>query len=361
VYEELLANDDFEIAREFFESRGMLNLLGEDRESCEATLDMILKGWVGLKITDAGKMLSHIMRGIRLAFSCGAGLKVSLTSSGEYGGFILYGGSFRVIVSGKEYTPQPFATVQAAYEHANPHDGALKELYEMIQFPTDIERVSQKTKATSMFNVGEDLRKYSFSDDNREKIVNCAKLLSFPRDKYLPVNSPSIVKVFGAIAGTSGDSEIPLHYSALLEKSRTRRLLSGFGAMGPSFRVEGGRVMDLTGNFAINVKTKTGKMEVSIVKMFCQVVPLEKCWSDFEEMVAKKNVMTPAGTQMASRVSSRSTIREFEGPQGAEILASIRRACQISVAGVASTSGTKRKADDDAGGAAKKGKISLGF
>lgn len=295
-----------------------------------------------------GKELSHVLHGIMMAFDGGAGMKIILAPTGVYGGFILYGGYFKVCVGNITYVPQTFAEVQASFEIANPHAKALDDFLKMVTTCDDpMVRGTERAKITRMFHLGELVRRLGYNANDKNKMLDKAKLLSFPSDVYFPIQAQYISRVFNTIASGVGDELLPLHCSAVLEQDRSKRLLSAFGTMGPSFLIAGGRTMELTGNFSYKTKTGKGAVEVNVTRMFASVVPMVQCWKDFETMISEKHVITPAGTPLAHRASARSTIREFEGNLGTEVLASLRKVCQVAVSSTPTVGAQKRKRDDE--------------
>jgi hypothetical protein len=117
--------------------------------------------------------------------------------------------------------------------------------------------------------------------------------------------------------------------------------------------------MPLSGNFTISQKLKKGgSKEVPVVSMFCVLKAWEKACEDFDLVVQSKDILSPAGTTLAGRASSRSLIRSFEGDQGRAVLSSLRKVCGVTVTEEVKTG--KRKATDDGDGpSGKRVKVSL--
>jgi hypothetical protein len=351
-YCEDLVKDDHQTIPEML-SRQLFRLLAEDETNAHATLQALVAGWDMLKITSWGKELSHMFTGLRLAFETGAAYRATVSSEGYYSGFILSGGYFSVSRGGTVFSAQAFASLQTAWDAASPHASSLVAIYDDITFPDDMARNSARVDATCMYDVGLALRTHGYNSVNLVRIKSHLSNLAFARDRYLQLNAGNLTTVLNCISSGKGEEDVPLHHVAVFSTNRTHRLLSAFGPVAPSFRVEGGRLMPLTGDFTISQKTKQGQVKkAQVVSMFTVLKGWEKACEDFDLVVSSKDILSPAGTTLAGRASSRSLIRSFDGDQGKAVLASLRKVC-----GVMMTEGSgslKRKAEDDGRGEAQK-------
>lgn len=355
-----LARDDDSIVirtleRYFFEMLGSTSAVAMDR------MNTIRADWGCLKATRWGDELAHLYAGIDLCFQTGTALDIIPTARTRYGGFILYGGSFTLQRHDVEYGPVSYTDLQTAFESASPHDAALLELYGMIHFPDDITRVGAHAAARRIGDVARDLRRYGFDMMEREKIKQLAGQIEFGVDTSLPLNGPEVARVIAAIKDTSKpETDFPLHRLAILEPDRAKRLLSAFGAYGPSFKIPGGRKLSLETESFKYIRKAVGpakkKVEQTTTRIFCQVVPWEQACKDLADVISEKSIWSPVGTPISARASTRSMLREFEGVAGANVVAALKSLSGVSISGEPSTAGGKRKAEDEAGGSAKRTK-----
>lgn len=349
-YVESLSRDDFETVPSVLQ--GPLNgLFGSDHIENGAALNALLPAWRELAITEWGWELSHIYTGIRLALQTGAGIRTFVTPHGTYAGFILTGSLFSVFVDGKCIRPQPFNTLQADFQVATPHTAALTALFDKISFPSDIERGRDMALVTSMYDVGVLLRKYGYNTNDREGMARNAAKLTFPKDRYLPINGTNVARVFSVMHTGIGESEIPLHHLALFKVNRSHRLLSAFGVGCPSFMIEGGRKIPLTGDFAFkkNMKVAGGKRaEVKVNTMYAALKDLDSACDDLDMMLKEKHVLTFAGTPSAAKVSARAMVREFDGVHGTDVLAALRQLVGVSVLNTPDPSSSKKRKAEEA-------------
>jgi hypothetical protein len=86
--------------------------------------------------------------------------------------------------------------------------------------------------------------------------------------------------------------------------------------------------------------------------MFCVLKSWEKACEDFDLVVSSKDILSPAGTTLAGRASSRSLIRSFDGDNGKMVLAVLRKVCGVVI--TEESMSKKRKAEDDGRSDAKK-------
>jgi len=323
-------------------------LLNTSMEACRESAKSMVSAWDDFKDTPWGKELAHMYTGIRLAVESASGIRIMVTPQNVYQGFILLGVGFTLSIGDRFFPVITFTDLQATYTSATPHDAALTQILSLVNFDDDMQRQKVKKELTCLYDLGKGIREKGYSINDREKIAKLAQDVTFVSDRYLPITGDNIAKVFNTMNESFGEERFPLHHLALFENDRKRRLLSAFGATAPSFLIAGGRKMELSGNFSFNRVTKKGKSEVKVTRMHCVVVPLEKAFTDLDLMILHKHVVSPVGTPFASRASSRSLIREFDGTIGIEVLAALRKVTGTTVSNVPSTSNEKRKADEEA-------------
>jgi hypothetical protein len=362
-FEENLAKDDSTTIPSLF-GNVLFNLLGDDAAEAQAAYQILCSGWKVLKITMWGKLLTHAYTGVRLALETGAAIRIITQANGTYGGFLLSGAYFQVLVGDRLVDAQTFGTLQSDFESATPHINSLKKLFELIKFPSDMERVDARDKMTSLYSVSAVARSAGYDVSDRETMLRLARDLIFPQDRFLPINPSNVAKILTCMATGSGEELLPMHPQAFLTTDRNHRILSAFGALGPSFVFDGGRKMDLGGtsfSFKKMMKVKGKQMEVQVSSMYVVTKPWEKACNDLDKVLAEKAVWTIAGTTRAAQASSKSMQREFDGQNGVQVLAALRAAARVVVSSDPSASNEKkRKAEEQASaGVAKKVKQSF--
>jgi hypothetical protein len=341
------------------------NLLGDTAEIAQASLVMIKAGWGVLKDTLWGNELAHLYSGIQISFETGGMMDVLATPHNIYSGYVITGGGFTLYKGEKKYSPVPFAELQSQFAKASPHASSLKTFYDLLNFSDDIDRQRQQNSARSTYDVGQDAREQGYNVMDIDKLRNAAKGFAFAGDQYLGITSFNVARVLNAISGNGeGEEKFPLHHLAILETDRMKRLMSSFGATAPSFLVPNGRSMPLEGSFAFKQGTGKNTVVKTTTRMFCVVVDWADACIAMSEVLAKKHVFSPIGTPLASRASSSSTLREFDGNNGASVLAALRSLAGVTVTGSSSGAG-KRKIDgeeeEDDGPTSKKAKLDSVF
>lgn len=346
---ELARDDDSTVPN--IVSGPLRGLFGSDAESAGAAVAHICKVWKDISITQWGWELTHLYTGIELSLQTGAAIRTFTTPHNVYAGFILCGSYFNVFVRGKNYEPQSFAVLQKDFGTASPHTASLTALLEKINFPTDIERQGALAACSSLYDVGVLIRKHGYNINDREEMARNASRINFPKDVYLQLNPGTVARVFNAMASGLGESDIPLHHLALFKTNRSHRLLSAFGVGCPSFMIEGGRKIELTGTFSYKKVAKTQgnkKVDVTVNTIHLAVKDFERACDDFDRMVQEKYVLTLAGTPGAAKVSARAMMREYESNGATEVIAAIRAAAGVVVAAdPSSTNAKKRKAEEE--------------
>jgi hypothetical protein len=340
--------------------RYFFHALGSDLLVAKTVLSNIKVALGVLKQTMWGDELAHMYSCIRLCLETGAAAKVMTTSANVYQGFFLYGGSFQILHLNDLYESSTYEDIQIAFESASPHHAALTNIMEKVNFADDLERQNIFPTITNVYSLAKIIREKGYNANDEQSIRQNAVNLIFPNDNYLPITANNISRVFLAMT-TSGDEEarFPVHPLAVLEKDKKKRLLSAFGAHAPTFLVPGGRSMSLTSKeFTYKVKEGKSKVDKTVTKMYCQVVPLEKAQKDLDTVLTSKTVHSLIGTNLARRASTVSLTREFEGTSGTQVLAALRSVVGVSVG---TGAGVKRKAEDDLNDESRKKRVDAMF
>jgi hypothetical protein len=349
-YELGLARDDHHTIPKVLESY-FFNILGGTAIEAQMMLHFLCEGWKELKMTRWGHELAHAFTGIRLAFETGAGIRVLVGPTGHYGGFFLTGGCFQVLCGNKLRHSQTFATLQSEFASTSQHSSALTSLFSMLTFPSDIERASAMSGCTSMTQVSRVIRTQGYNINDRERMAKYLTYIQFPADVFLSANATNVARVLKVIANGIGEESLPMHHLAVLDTVLAHRCLSAFGAGIPSFIFEGGRRMELSGQFSFKQKTKIrGKpVEVLVNTMYACIKPYKQACDDFDRVLSEKAVYTLAGTSRGGNASTKSLQREYDGIHGTEILSALRSVAKVVVsADATSANEKKRKAEEQA-------------
>lgn len=318
--------------------------LGANRLECAHALRIIQEALPQFHMTEAGKELTHMAVGITLALDSGAQISFVSGAQGSYGGFILSGHRFSVSMRNNVFLPQSFEDLQNQYQNASPHDYALTRVFEYIHFADDMERQAARQSATSLYHVSKHIREKGYNANDREHMENHLKNVTFIGDRYLPITSDNLARVLTTMHESFGEENLPVHHLAVFETSRDRRLWSAFGAFAPSFVIEGGRKMELGGEFTFERMESGGKKTVQTSVVHVVLKELRKAWVDLERVKTEHVIWNLAG--LASRASARSMVRDFGGQHGRRILGALRLYCGVEEK-AEKASGSKRKRDDE--------------
>jgi len=348
-YVEELAKPDHETIPGLLRGR-LFGLLGDDQEEASLFLKELLKGWSGLSITKWGHELTHIFTGLELMYQTGALMKVLVSEERFYQGFLLSGKDFSVHSNEGSFPCVPHERLVEAFDTVQPHKRAFEEILKMINFADPNQRTLERQNCKTMARLAQLIRTEGYASTHIERLKSLLKYIAFPGDRSLSLNAYNLKRVMSALGGQGLEKDFPLHHIAAFSTDRNHRLLSSFGVMAPSFLIEGGRSMELSGNFSFTKKTAKGKREIAVTKMFAAVKPWDVACRDLDEVIQLKAVKSPIGTALAARASSKSLIRDYEGADGLEILTHLRRIAGVVVTQGSEASSSKRRAEEEADG-----------
>jgi hypothetical protein len=343
-----LARDDSEMVPGVI-SQYFFYLLGPNKMECIEMFEAIKVGWGNLKVTPWGDELAHMYSAIRLAFESGAYIRV-LVNGPDYGGFVLVGAGYEVRRWETTILPAPFTEAQEHYRQASPHHGSVLRILSYLQFSDDLALQAAIPGITSARSLSKLVLEIGYNRNNEERILKEVKGLSFVADRFLPITAVNISRVLRSMAGIGEkEEEYPLHPQAILERTSEGRLLSAFGAYAPSFKVPGGRPIDLKGSFSYARNEKGKKVDTISTRIYAVVVPWKKAKEDLFSLIDDHTVLSPVGTPLANRASSKSMIREFSGDSGGMVLDGLRQVCKV-VAGDTPGAGPSKRKNDEGGG-----------
>lgn len=321
-----LAREDDNIVPRVIE-RYFFNLLGDTKQECIDTFDLVKASWGNIKMTSWGDELAHMFACIDVSFQAGTYIKLLVSPKSGYNGCVLLGGGFTLARGDEEWEPVTFEKLQESYNLASPHGAAFDKIWSLISFPDDFDSDAAKLDVLSTAQLAAIVRKYGYQSMAVKEIKSAARNLDFAADQYFSVSAVNIVRVLQAIHDKDMDeTTFPLHRLAFLEADRTNRLLSAFGAYSFSFQVAAGRKMSLRDDKFVFKMRGTGKkmIEIETHRMFVEIVPWEKACESFKVTLTDASVKSPIGTELMSRMSTKSTVKEFNGDAGKAVLEALQ-------------------------------------
>jgi len=338
-----------------------MGCLGTTKNLASAQYGKWKSGWGVLKNTVWGEMVAHQFLCLDLCIRTGGAGKFILTDSGRYKGFILYGSKFR-LQPYKCDIIEPWTPLELgkAIDDANPHKDAMEKFFDLLNFVSDIARTGARDACTSLYEVAVQMRTQGYNVKSKDDLRKFAQRIRFPKDEYLTLGAQNLTRVLAAMADAKVDeSNFPLHPIALFEEDRRWRILSAFGANGPTFNIPGGNTVSIEKDSYETVDYgKKGKFTVKHSKMatrtYYKVVPYSESKDFFSSFMKDHNIITPIGTDIMNRASSRATIRPVE--QGKEIIGALRKLAGLNPEAGGQGSSSKRRADEDGGQPEKRGK-----
>jgi hypothetical protein len=337
--------------------------LGYDQEDSHKNFEFLRGGWGVIARTHWGNELAHMFYCLRLAFKAQSTIRVVTNADNVYQGSLILGWNFAISINGQEpIEAKERDTMIKDYDNASPHDNTLINIFRRILYATDAQRDTDITHVNTLHDLRFCISQKGMTEEGRVYTRKHAHLLAFADTKsYLSITAENIARVLTAIHDEStSEREFPIYPSMVVETSRRKRLWSAFGPTAPSFRVTGGKVMQLEGAFEVREREKGKDVATRPVKKIgCIVKPLDKSLQDLEDCISMKNVVNPHGSAVIARVSSQSLIRSLEGDSCQKILAAFRTVSGVTVMDEAGASNGKRKNDTrgDAEVANKRGRF----
>lgn len=258
-------------------------------------------------------------------------------------------GEFSLYFREKSFSSVSRAALVSDFDTSSPHDAALKSIFGKIIFKDKAERDQARDSVTNIQGVAGFIRKQGTTEDGREEIRRHSMFLAFDATPPpLTFTAHNITKVLEAIANPDiKESEFPIYPPAILFPDRRDRLWSAFGSSAPSFRVPGGKKMDLRETFQVVERSKVGeKTSRAVRKIGFILKKLDESLSDLHTMIDDKFIMNPHGAAIMSRASSSSLVKTLEKEQCESVVAALRKVAQVTVSDPVDRAG-KRKADAD--------------
>jgi hypothetical protein len=266
---------------------------------------------------------------IELALDTQTIIKFISPPSGLYEGAVLLGGAYTLTVHGKQFRAVERSELITALALSVPHTASLTYIFSKIHYDTQANRVISQGTVMNIRDINFLIRTKGIIESFRSEIIRKAFHLKFPGElPFLTPSAHNISTVLHAISDeTIPESNFPLHPEAIAADTRAHRLLSSFGMECPSFLVTGGKSMELEKRFS--VREQDGNKVWSdrdITKLGVIFVGWKKACTDFDTVRERKHILNPYGSQIASRVSTQTTIRTYEKESAFAILAALRSA-----------------------------------
>jgi hypothetical protein len=340
--------------------------LGQDGETVLTVFEELKSAWGNLRSTKWGHELTHLYKCIQIAFEAGTAIKVIVTPDNLYAGCLLMGGGYVLSVAGHEFSPRDNGVLVAEFDLASPHQNALTTIKGLINYPDDLTRQNATLSVNALRN---DAIRYGYDVNDRQEILdNCGKLC-FPNSTNLSVNAFNIQRICQAIV-QHASGPLPegtlIHPTNLLERDNRKALWSGFGPFAPTFRVPNGKSMGLDEPFSVSRAIGGGRSKVSVAKIACQLVPLDRAQADLELMISTKTILNPHGTNVMNRNSSGAILRDYEGNHADIVIGALRSIAGVNVVNTGGTGNGRNKRgrdedDDTISGRSKKARVAAVF
>lgn len=332
-------------------SRYLKGALGDTDEEALEAFDRLRANWSILAITMWGAELAHMFWCLGITLASGGTLRVITSSADRYAGCMLLGNHFTISIRGAQLLrPANREALVLDFGSASPHDGAMVAIFSKIFFASMEDRAAARVACQSIHDLRAVLARQGTVETGRALIERLALHLEFPGHiPSLPPTGHNISRVLDCVANENQpESEFPLYPPFVLEESRAARLWSAFGSTAPSFRVPGGKTMQLGKAFEVVERDNKGARNARSVKKIGVILkPLKEAIQDLEIVRTEGTVLNPYGSGIMARSSAQTLVKTLEGDQCERVLASLRRYAKVTVTEESGASGSKRKARDD--------------
>jgi hypothetical protein len=261
-------------------------------------------------------------------------------------------GSFSIHFREVSYYSAPRDTLVRDFGKASPHDSALTAIFAKIFYSGAKERNQAMKLCSNLHDVREQLSKQGTAEEGREEIRRCSFYVTFPDDlPPLTYTAFNVARVLEAIDNLEIDeTKFPIYPPAILFSDRRDRLWSAFGSLAPSFRVPGGKKMNLGDTFQVTERGKGGEKSARSVKKIGFVLrDLKDAIQDLITTMDDKTIFNPHGASIMSRASSSALVKTFEGDSCEKVVFGLRRVCKLTVSEGSGAGKGKRKADTETG------------
>jgi hypothetical protein len=289
-----------------------MRLLGENSKQVQAKYISMRRGFQSLATTTEGKVLAHMLAGVKMTMDAQARLYIIYDS--EYRGFVLLGRGFSVIDGAQAYGPLDgdlFTRDLAAF---NPHLQGLQEVLESMNLLMSHARITREDIYT-----GEELDTYQKiigelekinlegadegdQDDIKKLNRGLRKLSFFDLGRFRRIQPDSVESLLDQILNENIDtSEMPFMFSdySLPYSNKLYRKLAAFGREAPSpWNATGSEILLKPGTVAQGTKegesgssSKKAKIDTIYANMPTSLIfapkPIENAYKDWMKVIEK--------------------------------------------------------------------------
>lgn len=327
-----------------------MGFLSTDQRAASDNFQKILRDWGVIMATPTGHILSHLYWTMGLAFRTQSTIRLIIQPS--YGGCVLLGAGYRLAIGDRYISPRPYSELVAGFDKASPHRNALTNIFALIPYTSVNDRDAAMTLCNSMQNLKFVLSHRPLSNDQRSAVLENARRLRFQNDPMPAIpNSTNISAALILIASNSKIDHLHLPSPMLFSDDRAELIWSQFGMQAPSFQIQGGKAQDFSRRMVHKQRKDQNNVASELVSMTTRrlgiiMVPLAQAVRDLQTTLRTTTIANPFASAIMSRVSSKSTIKTFEGNSFDDIIVSLRKAANVSEP--MNEEGTsKRPRDDD--------------
>jgi hypothetical protein len=340
--------------------------LGDTAEECDEMYRDLTVAWGNVVNTRFGNIMAHLCKVIEISLDMQCAPRVMM-NGGVYNGVFMSGSAFSLTVLEKTYMPAEIEDVRAALRQMDRHMNALWSIMEDVAFVSNEDREAQYHRMKNIWQLKACLEALPLKGGVgvRDRVLMNAKDLSFPENHYLDPTAANIDFVLSIISDPLKDlASLPaLHPSLLFHTDRLSLAMGAFGEVAPSFRVPGGKEMELSKAFKVTSaairKEKGPQGHKEISKIAATLLPLDMAIQHLKMVVQNKTVLNPFGNAVANASSSHIN-KVFEGDSCVLLVSALRKLAKVTVA-VEGKGGTKRGAEEEDSAASQRKKAKFGF
>jgi hypothetical protein len=343
-----------------------MGFLSNDSRSAAENFQKILRDWGVIMATPMGHILSHLYWVMGFAFRTQTTVRIIIQPA--YGGCVLLGAGYRLIIGDRTLSAKPYSDLLTGFDSASPHRSALVNIFAQLPYTDPGERDIAMRSTQSMQGLKAILMFRPLSADQRSLVMTQARKLRFLQDPLPSIPNAANISAALTLISTNGPiSGLHLPSSQLFCENRTELIWSQFGnAQAPSFQVEGGKVQDFAKRMIHKQKKDQNNSASELVTMPTRrlgiiMVPLARATRDIQQTLTSTTISNPFASAMMGRVSSKSTIKTFEGNAFDDIIVALRKAANVMEPTVEEGSSKRPREDDDDEGESARAKRVQGF
>jgi len=311
-----------------------MGFLSTDQRTASDNFQKILRDWGVIMTTPMGHILSHLYWVMGLSFKTQT--TVRLIVQPAYGGCVLLGAGYRLAIGDRYISPRPYSELVAGFDKASPHRNALTTIFALIPYTSANDRGAAMTTCVSMQNLKFVLAHRPLSNDQRSTVTEAASRLRFINDPMPTTpNSTNISVALTLISSNAPITHLHLPSKLLFSEDRMELIWGQFGANAPSFQVQGGKSQDFSRRMIHKQRKDQNNAASELVSMTTRrlgiiMVPLEQAVRELQMTLRETTISNPFASAIMGRVSSKSTIKTFEGNSFDDLIVSLRKAANVT-------------------------------